>query len=97
MVEDLVRENSSDPVYLLEAFSEFVYSRMKAEKKVQIYKMNSKSILSNSNKILAKNMILSSANKYIQDLKQCLKKKEGRVFFCKVLCAFSNTPFLNQE
>lgn len=76
-IENLIRGHNSTPIYSFEDFSEFRYSRIKTEKQVHLNKINQRSILNDSNRVLAKNLILTSAAKFIQELQRQATPKQG--------------------
>jgi hypothetical protein len=78
LITDLVQQKISSPTYSFKDFSYFRYDRIKTEKQVKLNKMSQKSILNDSNKILAKNLILRNAKKCIQELEDNAVPREGK-------------------
>lgn len=79
LIENLISGHVSSPGYSFSQFSQFRYARIKTEKQVQLNKINQSSILKSSNRVLAKNLILTSAAKFIEELEQKVTPRAGEL------------------
>lgn len=83
---DFISKHRSKKKFDCQDFGKFLYTRFKAEKRTKLSKKNQKSILNESKKVLAKNILLASAKHFIQHLKESSEACDGiQILLLKII------------
>lgn len=78
MVRGFLESHSSKDNYGFTEFCKFLYNRIKMKESVKLSKTEQNSIMNESNKILAKNLILSSAKDFMKSLTKTCKVRDSQ-------------------